>query len=148
YACIDEPTQYFVPNREVAWNDWFASVTGLIVGTSGWVAVRWLCDHDGSFIAHTRIVSALTLLSRMFGLVRDAVLARAMGINWVFDAFTMANMIPNLFRRLFGEGALSAAFIPIYTRMNQHDPDAAKRFASIVVSLLMAGLSLLALLIA
>jgi putative peptidoglycan lipid II flippase len=59
-------------------------------------------------------VGAATLTSRIFGLVRDVVYARFMGDTWVASAFYMAFTIPNLFRRLLGEGALTAAFIPIF----------------------------------
>ena len=59
-------------------------------------------------------VGAATLTSRVFGLVREMVFARFMGDSWVASAFVMAFMIPNLFRRLLGEGALTAAFIPVF----------------------------------
>ncbi|HKQ40775.1 MAG TPA: murein biosynthesis integral membrane protein MurJ [Verrucomicrobiae bacterium] len=59
-------------------------------------------------------VSAATLTSRVFGLIREMVFARFMGDSWVASAFIMAFMIPNLFRRLLGEGALTAAFIPVF----------------------------------
>ena len=58
-------------------------------------------------------VGAATLTSRIFGLVREIVYARFMGDTWVASAFIMAFTIPNLFRRLLGEGALTAAFIPV-----------------------------------
>jgi len=59
-------------------------------------------------------MSAATLASRVLGLVREQVYARFMGITAVADAFQMAFTVPNLFRRLLGEGALTAAFIPIF----------------------------------
>lgn len=59
-------------------------------------------------------VGAATLTSRVFGLIREIVYARFMGDSWVASAFVMAFMIPNLFRRLLGEGALTAAFIPVF----------------------------------
>jgi len=59
-------------------------------------------------------VGAATLTSRVFGLVREIIFARFMGDSWVASAFIMAFMIPNLFRRLLGEGALTAAFIPVF----------------------------------
>ncbi|KKO21103.1 MAG: murein biosynthesis integral membrane protein MurJ [Candidatus Brocadia sp.] len=62
-----------------------------------------------------RIISVCTLLSRILGLARDMICAGIFGTSMVWDAFTVAFKIPNLFRRLFGEGALSAAFIPIFT---------------------------------
>ena len=55
-----------------------------------------------------------TLASRVLGMVREMAYARFMGDGWVAGAFTLAFTIPNLFRRLLGEGALTAAFIPIF----------------------------------
>src|SRR5439155_15257652 len=55
-----------------------------------------------------------TLTSRVLGMIREILYARFMGDTPVAGAFTMAFMIPNLFRRLLGEGALTAAFIPIF----------------------------------
>ncbi|MFM1768069.1 MAG: rane protein MviN [Verrucomicrobiota bacterium] len=59
-------------------------------------------------------MSLATLLSRVLGLGREIVYARFMGDTWVAGAFTLAFMVPNLFRRLLGEGILTAAFIPIF----------------------------------
>ena len=59
-------------------------------------------------------MAAATLTSRVLGMVREMVYARFMGDGWVAGAFQFAFMIPNLFRRLLGEGALTAAFIPIF----------------------------------
>lgn len=59
------------------------------------------------------VVSACTLLSRVLGLVRDVISASVFGDRWVWDVFCLAFRVPNLFRRLFGEGAMSAAFIPV-----------------------------------
>src|SRR2546423_11116736 len=55
-----------------------------------------------------------TMVSRVLGLVREIFYARFMGVGLVTDAFMMAFQIPNLFRRLLGEGALTASFIPIF----------------------------------
>jgi putative peptidoglycan lipid II flippase len=59
-------------------------------------------------------MAAATLTSRVLGMVREMVYYHFMGIGWVNDAFQYAFTIPNLFRRLLGEGALTAAFIPIF----------------------------------
>lgn len=75
-------------------------------------------------------------MSRVLGLVRDLVTVRVFGDTAVGSAFAAAFAIPNMFRRLFGEGALSAAFIPEYTTLSDADPDAADRFASLVVGML------------
>lgn len=63
----------------------------------------------------TFIVSAMTMLSRVMGLVRDMVLLNVFGAGKDFDTFVVAFRIPNFFRRLFAEGAFSQAFIPILT---------------------------------
>lgn len=63
----------------------------------------------------TVIVSALTMLSRVLGLVRDVVLLNVFGAGKDFDTFVVAFRIPNFFRRLFAEGAFSQAFIPVLT---------------------------------
>ncbi|MEM6392417.1 MAG: murein biosynthesis integral membrane protein MurJ [Planctomycetota bacterium] len=87
-----------------------------------------------SFLHHATTVAALTAASRLTGLARDAVLAAAFGLGLVADAFFLGFLIPNLFRRLFGEGALTAAFIPNYTNLKQADPAAAARFAKLCVA--------------
>ncbi|HEX9180023.1 MAG TPA: lipid II flippase MurJ, partial [Burkholderiales bacterium] len=58
-------------------------------------------------------VSSLTLVSRITGFVRDVLIARIFGAGLATDAFFVAFKIPNLLRRLFGEGAFSQAFVPI-----------------------------------
>src|ERR1043165_1464426 len=59
-------------------------------------------------------MAAATLTSRVLGMVREMVYAGFMGTSWVASAFILAFQVPNLFRRLLGEGALTAAFIPIF----------------------------------
>jgi len=59
-------------------------------------------------------IGAATLSSRVLGLVREQVYAAFMGTSGVYSAFVLAYTVPNLFRRLLGEGALTAAFIPIF----------------------------------
>lgn len=61
------------------------------------------------------VVGAATLLSRIFGLIRDVVIAGFFGAGMATDAFFVAFRIPNLLRRLFAEGSLTIAFIPIFT---------------------------------
>jgi len=96
--------------------------------------------QDARFVGHAAVVSALTLLSRLTGLVRDAVLAAVFGLGLVADAFAIGFLIPNLFRRLFGEGALTASFIPHYSDLLRRDPQLARRFASLCVALLVVVL--------
>ncbi|HEY5909834.1 MAG TPA: lipid II flippase MurJ, partial [Verrucomicrobiae bacterium] len=66
-------------------------------------------------------MAAATLTSRLLGMVREMVYAAFMGNTWVASAFVMAFQVPNLFRRLLGEGALTAAFIPIFKQKELHD---------------------------
>lgn len=68
--------------------------------------------HSG-LVGSTAVVSAMTLLSRVLGLVRDVVLARLLGVSAGTDAFFVAFRIPNFLRRLFAEGAFNQAFIPV-----------------------------------
>jgi putative peptidoglycan lipid II flippase len=97
-------------------------------------------SKDARFVGHAALVSGLTLLSRITGLVRDAVLAAVFGLGLVADAFAVGFLIPNLFRRLFGEGALTASFIPHYSDLLRKDPQLARRFASLCVALLVVVL--------
>src|SRR5690242_12331017 len=61
-------------------------------------------------------VGSFTLLSRVVGFVRDIVLSAVLGSGAVADAFFVAFKLPNFFRRLFAEGAFSAAFVPLFAR--------------------------------
>ena len=70
-------------------------------------------------------VSLLTLASRITGLVRDLLMAAIFGATSMTDAFNVAFRIPNLFRRLFGEGAFSQAFVPALAHSKERDGDAA-----------------------
>ena len=77
------------------------------------------------------IVSCMTFLSRVLGLVRDVVVANLMGAGAAADVFFFANKIPNFLRRLFAEGAFAQAFIPVLTEVsNEDDPNAMKQFVA------------------
>ncbi|HAS16967.1 MAG TPA: murein biosynthesis integral membrane protein MurJ, partial [Nitrospiraceae bacterium] len=62
------------------------------------------------------IFGSTTLISRIFGFIRDMVVARAFGAGMVADAFFVSYRIPALLRELFAEGSMSAAFIPVFSR--------------------------------
>ncbi|MEE2738159.1 MAG: murein biosynthesis integral membrane protein MurJ [Planctomycetota bacterium] len=84
-----------------------------------------------------RTVSTITLVSRVLGLLRDISTAAIFGMGNVMDAFALAFRIPNLSRRLLGEGALSAAFLPVFIdRRQHHGTEASWHLASAVLSLL------------
>ncbi|HNQ66431.1 MAG TPA: murein biosynthesis integral membrane protein MurJ [Smithella sp.] len=61
------------------------------------------------------IVGAATMVSRVFGLARDMVIAAFFGASWMTDAFWVAFRIPNMLRRLLGEGSLTVSFVPVFT---------------------------------
>ena len=80
-------------------------------------------------------IGAATLTSRILGLVREQVYTAFMGTGLVYGAFIYAYMVPNLFRRLLGEGALTAAFIPIFKAKEKNEGEAAMwRSANAVLS--------------
>src|SRR5437763_351320 len=90
-----------------------------------------------SFIRHAKLIGGLTLISRFMGLGREVVAGHYLGTGLVASAFTVAFTIPNLFRKLFGEGALSAAFIPLYTQAIKREGEkSANSFAAAAVNLL------------
>ena len=92
------------------------------------------------------LIATGILLSRIAGLVRDRVFAHYFGNSAAADAFRAAFRIPNLLQNLFGEGVLSASFIPVYARLLAHEDDAeAGRVAGAVVTLLALVVSLLVL---
>jgi putative peptidoglycan lipid II flippase len=70
-------------------------------------------------------VAGATLVSRVLGFVRDVIVAFALGAGIFADAFFVAFRIPNLLRRLFGEGSLTMAFIPVYSRMREEEGEEA-----------------------
>lgn len=86
-------------------------------------------------------VGAMTIVSRVLGFMRDVLIAAVLGAGPVADAFFVAFRVPNLFRRLFAEGAFNAAFIPLFAkRLHGEDGEAAARaFAEQAL----AGLTLL-----
>ena len=90
-------------------------------------------EDTGTLAAAVRTVSGLTLVSRFSGLARDIVTARIFGDDLLGSAFRAAYALPNFFRRLFGEGALSAAFLPEYTLLKRDDPGLADQLASLTV---------------
>jgi len=86
-------------------------------------------------------VGGLTLVSRVLGFVRDILFAWAFGAGWVADAFNVAFRFPNLFRRLFGEGAFNSAFIPLFAKeLEQNGREEARAFAEEAMSGLVAVL--------
>ncbi len=90
-------------------------------------------EHRRSTLSGFRTVSLLTLVSRILGFARDSAMAAVFGLGEILDAFTLAFRIPNLARSLFGEGALTTAFLPEFVdvKSNQGN-EAARRLATAV----------------
>ena len=93
------------------------------------------------------VVSLATLVSRALGLIREQVFAAFFGAGFAVDAFQVAFRIPNLLRDLFAEGAMSAAFVPTLTRVQEREgPEAAMRLANLVINFLLVTVSAICLL--
>jgi putative peptidoglycan lipid II flippase len=86
------------------------------------------------------VASAAVLTSRVSGLVREGAMARLFGASSVFDAFLIGFRIPNLARDLFAEGALSAAFVPVFVEYLQNrDKKEAAHLANLVATAIILG---------
>lgn len=82
-------------------------------------------------------IGSMTMLSRVFGFLRDILIAAVLGAGTTADCFFVAFRLPNLFRRLFAEGAFSAAFVPIFSGLVETEGRArAKEFADEAFSVL------------
>jgi len=78
----------------------------------------------------TALTSMMTMVSRISGLVRDIIMANVLGTDKMADAFFVAFRIPNFLRRIFGEGAFSQSFVPVFTEMRADNTDEAKKFVA------------------
>ena len=75
----------------------------------------------GSTLRNVFTVGSFTMLSRVLGLAREMLQSRLIGAGVEQSAFTLAFAIPNMFRKMFGEGALTAAFVPVFKAANETD---------------------------
>ena len=93
-----------------------------------------------SLLKNVGTIGSLTMVSRVAGMAREMIFARVLGANAVTDAWFQAFIIPNVFRRLFAEGAFSAAFVPMFSKRLHGKDDAeeglddAKSFSNAVLS--------------
>jgi putative peptidoglycan lipid II flippase len=91
------------------------------------------------FLHAIGLISSATLVSRVLGYLRDMLIAHYLGAGWVADAFFVAHRIPNFLRRLFGEGTLTAAFVPVLAeQLATEGQDAARRLIARLAGLLLA----------
>jgi len=94
-----------------------------------------------TLLKDTATVGGMTMISRVLGFVRDILLAAIVGAGPVADAFVVAFRFPNLFRRLFAEGAFNAAFVPLFAkRLEEEGVSSARRFAEESLAVLLAAL--------
>jgi len=92
---------------------------------------------SASLLRHGSILSLLTLVSRILGLLREMTKASLLGTSALSDAFSVAFMLPNLFRRLFAEGSVSAAFIPTFKEyLLENDKKKNREFLSCIFTFL------------
>src|SRR3546814_12106542 len=89
-----------------------------------------------SLVKSVGTIGGLTMVSRIFGFARDMLLSRILGAGGVADAWQLAFQLPNIFRRLFAEGAFAAAFIPLFNQRMTKDGDQgeARAFAEAVLA--------------
>ena len=98
-------------------------------------------------LSNAALVGSATMASRLTGFIRDIFLAALMGAGPLAEIFVIAFRLPNLFRRLFAEGAFNAAFVPLFSeRMAQKGESAALAFAGQIFSVLLAALAVFTLL--
>lgn len=98
-----------------------------------------------SLARNTAVIGGLTLVSRLLGFARDLLLAAALGAGPIADAFMAALRFPNLFRRLFAEGAFSQAFIPVYSKtLAEHGEKTADTLAAEALAVLVLLTSIIA----
>ena len=99
---------------------------------------------DTALASSAGLVGSATMISRLLGLARDQVFAYLFGANNAMDAFYVAFRIPNLFRDLFAEGAMNAAFVPTFTRqLTRYGKDQAWKLANNVINTLAISTGLL-----
>src|SRR3990167_8728519 len=104
-------------------------------------------DSHRPIFKSTSIIASGTLLSRIFGFIRDIVLARLLGTGMRADAFFVAFKIPNLFRDIVGEGAANSAVVPVFSEfIEKKDKAELRNFVSVVLvlsSVLLSAISVL-----
>jgi putative peptidoglycan lipid II flippase len=99
--------------------------------------------HKKSIIKKTIQIGSSTLMSRFLGIIRELLMVRYLGANILSDAFVVAYQIPNLMRKIFAEGAMSAAFLPPFIATLRQDKQAAFRLMSLAFVLFEGSLLIL-----
>ena len=119
----------------------------LIRAADPFPSARPLHSPSVSLLRSASVVSIFTLASRVTGLVRELLIAATFGASALTDAFNVAFRIPNLFRRLFAEGAFSQAFVPVLAASRaQHGDEATREVIDSVATVLAWSVLLLSIL--
>ncbi|MDB2523519.1 murein biosynthesis integral membrane protein MurJ [Alphaproteobacteria bacterium] len=106
-----------------------------------------MAAKKAGLLSNAALVGMATMASRLTGFIRDIFLAALLGAGPLAEIFVIAFRLPNLFRRLFAEGAFNAAFVPLFSkRLQQEGRTAALAFAGQICSVLLAALALFTLL--
>ncbi len=101
-------------------------------------------ESHNKLLGRASLLSVMTLVSRLLGMVRDMVCAAVFGSGYVWDAFIYAFTFPNFLRRVLGEGALSSVFIPVYMdTLNKKGREAADHLANDMMTLVMLAVGVL-----
>ena len=117
----------------------------LAAGSCGAI-LAWM-PQTGGFLSSARLIAWLTLGSRILGLMRECLFSYLFSASGLLSAFRIAFMVPNLARRLFGEGALSAAMIPVLTEdIAKNGERSGRELLGAIIVLLVAALSALVIL--
>jgi putative peptidoglycan lipid II flippase len=93
------------------------------------------------FLGPATVVGAFTLLSRVLGMLRDVAFAYIFGAGQAWDAFVIAFAVPNMLRHLFGEGALTSAFLPVFIGRLEHSTSSARTLLRALTGSMLAGLT-------
>jgi putative peptidoglycan lipid II flippase len=111
-----------------------------------WLRVILMNDYK-KWLKYLASLSSATLISRILGFVRELVFAMVFGASALFDGYITASRIPNMLRRLFAEGALTQAFVPVLIQVRQqNDPASLCRFQNAMLTILLMVTLLIALL--
>ncbi|MGY0650305.1 murein biosynthesis integral membrane protein MurJ [Luteimonas sp. A537] len=95
--------------------------------------------RGGGLLRSTAVFSAMTLLSRIAGFLRDALQSRVFGVSVAMDAFVIAYRIPNYLRRIFAEGSVQMAFVPVFNELRERKaPRELKEFLDAMAGALLA----------
>lgn len=109
-------------------------------------------QHFSTLARSASVVAGATLISRILGFIRDLIIAFTLGAGPMADAFFVAFRIPNLLRRLFAEGSLTMAFVPVFTKIRKElGPEQAfalARSVQIWLLLILGGITITALVLA